>query len=126
MTTETSVQRSFAHVVFALDGRLRRRSGVFDFIASPDWILRAKLERAGRRILLRDGVRLDATDRIVDLHFRNEYFPPMGADGATLARARRAARLMDVSLKQLCAYLESRDELDAIRAVRAVWELRSL
>ena len=48
MTLETSVQRSFARVVFAFDSRLRRRNGVFDYIDSPDCILRVKLERAGR------------------------------------------------------------------------------
>ena len=112
MTAETSVQRSFARVVFAFDSRLRRRNGVFDYIDSPDCILRVKLERAGRRIVLPDGVRLDPADRIIELHFRNEYFPPMGVEGATVAWALRAARLMDLSLKELCEYVRSRSDLE--------------
>jgi hypothetical protein len=126
MTVETSVQRSFARVVFAFDSQLRRRNGVFDYIDSPDCILRVKLERAGRRIVLSDGVRLDPADRIIELHYRNEYFPSMGADGATVAWARRIMRLMDLSLKELYEYLQNRRDLDDVAAIRAMTLMRSL
>ncbi len=125
MTVETSVQRSFAWVIFAFDSRLRRRNGVFDYIDSPDCILRVKLERAGRRIILPDGVGLDFADRIIELHFRNEYFPAMDAKGATFAWARRVARLMDLSLKELYKYLQGRSDLNDVAAIRAVMLLRS-
>ncbi len=125
MTVETSVQRSFARVVFAFDSRLRRRNGVFDYIDSPDCILRVRLERAGRRIILPDGIRLDPADRIIELHFRNEYFPPMDANGATVAWARRVARLMDLSLKELYKYLQGRSDLNDVAGIRAVMLLRS-
>jgi hypothetical protein len=49
----------------------------------------------------------------------------MGAEGATVAWARRAAKLMDLSLKELCLYLQSRSELDDVAAIRAVMSLRS-
>jgi len=125
MTAETSGQRSFARFVFAFDSRLRRRNGVFDYFDSPDCILRVKLERAGRSIILPDGVRLDASDRIIELHFRNEYFPPMDANGATVAWARRVARHMDLSLKELYRYLQGRSDLDDVAAIRAVMLLKS-
>ena len=124
MSLETSVQRSFARVVFAFDSRLRTRNGVFDYIDSPDCIFRVKLERVGRKIVLRDGVRLGPADRIIDLHYRNEYFPAMGRDGATVAWARRVMTMMDRSLKELCEYLRSRSDLDDVLAIRAVTLLR--
>ena len=124
MTLATSVQRSFARVVFALDSRLRQRNEVFDYIDSPDCILRVKLVRAGRRNVLSDGVSVDPADRIIELHYRNEYFPSMG-DGMTVAWARRVARLMDVSLKELCQYLLTRSDLDDVAAIRAVTRLSS-
>jgi YkoP domain len=125
MTLETSVQRSFARVVFAFDSRLRQRNGVFDYFDSPECILRVKLERAGRRIVLPDGVRLEPSDPIVELHYRNEYFPSMGEKGATVAWARRVTTLMDRSLKQLAGYLQRRRDLDEVVAIRAVTMMRS-
>ena len=125
MTAETSVQRSFARVVFALDSRLRRRYGVFDYLDSPDCILRMRVGRVGRRIVLSDGVRLEPADRIAELHFRNEHFPAMHQGGATIAWARRVAQRMDLSLRELCRYLESRSELDDVAAIRAVMPLRN-
>jgi YkoP domain len=126
MTLEASVQRSFARVVFAFDSRLRQRCGVFDYFDSPDCILRMKLERAGRSILLPDGVCLEPSDPIVELHFRNEFFPSMGEKGATIAWARRVTTLMDRSLKELVAYLRRRRDLDEVVAIRAVTMMRSL
>jgi hypothetical protein len=125
MTAETSVQRSFARVVFAFDSQLRRRNGVFDYFDSPDCILRVKLERAGRRIVLPDGVCLNPDDRIIELHYRNEYFPPMGEDGATIAWARRVMTLMDGSLSELYNYLQGRRDLNDVAAIRAAMLLRS-
>jgi YkoP domain len=125
MTLDLSVQRSFARVVFAFDSRLRQRYGVFDYIDSPNCILRMKLERVGRRVVLPDGVLLEAADRIIELHYRNEYFPCMGAQGPTVGWARRVMRLMDLSLKELCEYLQSRPELNDVSAIRAVTLMRS-
>jgi hypothetical protein len=126
MTSESSVQRSFARVVFAFDDRLRRRYGVFDYCDSPDCILRASLERAGREIVLPDGVRLEPSNLILDLHYRNEYFPSTGEKGATVAWARRVMTLMDRSLRELTGYLQSRRDLDEVVAIRAGTLMRSL
>jgi hypothetical protein len=125
VTLETSVQRSFARVVFAFDSQLRRRNGVFDYIDSRDCILRMNLSRAGRRIVLPDGIHLEPADRIIELHYRNEYFPPMDAEGATVGWARRVTRLMDRSLKELYEYLQSRRDLDDVTAIRAMTLMRN-
>ena len=111
------------HFCFRQSASSAERS--LDYIDSPDCILRVKLERAGRRIILPDGVRLNSADRIIELHFRNEYFPAMDAKGATLAWARRVARLMDLSLKELYKYLQGRSDLNDVAAIRAVMLLRS-
>ena len=49
----------------------------------------------------------------------------MGAKGATVAWARRVARLMDLSLKELYEYLQGRSDLNDVAAIRAVMLLRS-
>lgn len=95
MIAETSVQRSFTRAVFALDSRLRVRNGVFDFCDSPECILRAKIDRAGRRIVLADGLRLDSDDPIVELHYRTENLPSFDANGATVAWARQVCERME-------------------------------
>lgn len=119
-------QRSVARVVFALDGGLRRWNAVFDYAERPDCIFRAKIDRVAREISLANGVRLRPGDRIVDLHFRNEHFPRMDRSGATIEWARRTAKLMDLSFRQLFEFLDARAEFDDIVAVRAVMPLRSL
>ncbi|HKN31064.1 MAG TPA: hypothetical protein VJY34_25605 [Roseiarcus sp.] len=84
-----------------------------------------KLAHAGRRIVLPDGVRLEPADRIIELHYRSEYFPSMRAEGATVAWARRVMRLMDLSLKELYEYLQSRRDLDDVSAIRAMTLMRN-
>jgi hypothetical protein len=49
----------------------------------------------------------------------------MGVEGPTVAWARRVMRLMDLSLKELCEYLQSRRDLDDVAAVRAVTMMRN-
>jgi hypothetical protein len=113
-------QRSFGRLVFALDEQLRRRSGVIDFVDQPDCILRLKIDRMQGEIVLSDGVRLCSGDRVVELHFRNETFPAMTREGATIGWAREATKRMDHSLRELSKYLVSRSELGDVEAVRAV------
>jgi len=115
-----------ARLIFALDERLRRRNGVFDYDADGDCLLRLQLVKARRRIVLRDGVRLQPSDRVLELHFRNEHIPPMGPDGATVAWARKLMKLLDRSFEQLWEFLRSRPDLADVAAIRGVWHLRSL
>lgn len=126
MIAETSVQRSFTRAVFALDSRLRVRNGVFDFCDLPDCILRAKIDRAGRRIVLADGLRLDSDDPIVELHYRTENLPSFDANGATVAWARQVCERMDFSLHALCRQLGSSRSFDDVLAIRAAPLLRNI
>ena len=125
MTTKSFVQRPFARAVFALDSRLRVRNGVFDYCDSPHCILRAQIDRAGRRIVLSDGLRLDPDDKLIELHYLTENFPPTDADGPTFAWARRALARMDFSLHALCRRLQSSSAFEDVLAVRAAPLLRS-
>jgi hypothetical protein len=119
-------QGSLARVVFALDERLRRRYGVFDYVPHADCIFRAKVDVVTEPIALPDGAGLSPGDRIIELHFRNEYFPRMDEKGATMGWAIRATKLLDVSFRELAAFLANCSEFDNIAAVRAVMPLRGM
>lgn|SRR5574337_54520 len=114
-----------ARLIFALDERLRRRNGVFDYDAEGECLLRLKLVKARRSIVLKDGVRVRPSDRILDLHFLNEHIPAMGPDGATVAWAIKLMKLFDRSLESLWQFLKARPDLDDVAALRAIWPLRS-
>jgi hypothetical protein len=119
-------QRSFARLVFALDERLRRRYGVFDYVRHTDCIFRVRVDIVTEPIVLPDGVDLSPGDRIIELHFRNEYFPRMDGKGATMGWAIRATKLLDVSFRELAAFLGGRAEFDNVAAVRATIPLRGV
>ena len=125
MTAETSVQHSFARAVFALDSRLRARIQVFDYSDSSDCILRAQIDRAGSRIVLRDGLQLGPDDRVVELHYRTETFPTATTDGAAIAWAGRVLERMDFSLCALCRRLQSSAAFEDVTAIRAAPLLRN-
>jgi len=113
-----------ARLIFALDERLRRRNGVFDYDEDSECLLRLKLATAERSIVLKDGVRLNPSDRVLELHFRNEQISPMD-EGATVAWAIKLMKLLDLSLRRLWDFLENRPDLDDIAAIRAAWPFRS-
>jgi len=114
-----------ARLIFALDERLRRRKGVFDYDDSQ-CLFRLRLAAAQRSIILQDGVRLNPSDRVLELHFRNENMPQMGPEGATVAWAIRLIKLLDLSLSRLWDFLEDRPDLEDIAAIRAAWPFRSV
>lgn len=117
-------QRSFARLVFALDERLRRRYGVFDYVRHADCIFRVRIDAVNEAMSLPDGVWLHPGDRIIELHFRNEHLPKMNEKGATIGWAIRAAKLFDISLRELALFLGGHDEFDDIAGVRAIMLLR--
>jgi len=114
-----------ARLIFALDERLRRRNGIFDYDADGESLFRLKLVEAKRTIVLKDGVRLRPSDPILELHFRNEQMPPMSR-GATIVWAARLIKLLDLSLGELWEFLNRRSDLNEVAAIRAEWRLRSL
>lgn len=103
--------------ITAVDDRLRRRHGVFEYSPNSDCIFRIELTAANRDLLLSDGVAVRAGDRIVNLHVWNEQFPAFPAGGPTLRWARRINGTMDSSLRELAHFLDLRRDLDDVVAI---------
>lgn len=118
-----TAQRPFERLVFALDERLRRRHAVFEYSDNPDCILRIQLDDAERRYLLSDGTRLAPGDPLINIHLWNEHFPRMGEHASNIGWARQVARSMDLSLRELAAYLATHRAFDSIVAIRSVMRL---
>ena len=108
-----------ARVIFALDTRLRRRLAVTEYTAHPSCVFRLGIARSRRALTLRDGTRLQAGDRVVELHFWNEHIPPIPPSGTTIRWAREAQQAMAISLRQLASYLSSHPELRDIGVICA-------
>jgi hypothetical protein len=118
------VQSSHSHpwlawVIFALDTTLRRRLAVVEYTADPSCIFRLGIAHSLRALTLRDGTRLQAGDRVVELHFWNEHVPSIPPNGTTIRWAREAQQSIKTSLSQLAQYLSSRPELRDIRVICA-------
>jgi len=75
-------------LVRALDDRLRLRQGVFEYTGNPDCLFRIQIIAASDDLILSDGVAVRAGDRLINLHW-NEQFPRFPEDGPTLRWARR-------------------------------------
>src|ERR1700751_2639047 len=65
----------WAKSIFALDRRLQRRGGVFEYSDKSDCIFRVQLSRLPSDVLLSDGTFGHVGDRVIDLHFWNEQIP---------------------------------------------------
>jgi hypothetical protein len=102
-----------------LDGRLRRAQAVFEYTRNPACVFRLNIVRAGRPIMLRDGTRVKAGQRIARLHFWNEQIPPVPKGGTTIAWARQMQRAIATSLHELADYLASRPDLGDVALVWA-------
>lgn len=109
----------FAPIVGAIDRRLRRRLDVRDYSDAPECVFRFQIVTSKEDFVLPDGVRVRAGDRILDLHFWNEQVPRMPSGAPTIGFARLMARRIDGSLAELAAFLDGRDDLRDIRAIRA-------
>jgi hypothetical protein len=57
-------------------------------------------------------------DRLISLHLWNEHIPAIPSAGPTIAWGRRMGRAMDVSLRQLAAFMSMRPEFDSVMAIR--------
>jgi hypothetical protein len=108
-----------AWVVFALDTRLRRRLAVVEYTAHPSCIFRLGIAYSQRALTLRDGTRLEAGDRVAELHFWSERVPPIPPNGTTIRWAREAQQSITTSLSQLAQYLSSQPELRDIDVICA-------
>src|SRR3974390_1646693 len=83
--------------VFALDRRIRRRIGVYEYTLHPQCLFRLQVVRLDDPLVLADGTSVASGNRVLVLHLWNEQMPVIGPTGPTLAWARKAYRAMDIS-----------------------------
>ena len=115
----------WAKSIFALDRRLQRRGGVFEYSDKSDCIFRVQLGRLPSDVLLSDGTFGHVGDRVIDLHFWNEQIPVPRA-GYSLAWACAFNRSIEESLRGLAEFLTRKPELSDIRIIRANINLEPL
>ena len=118
-------QPFWAEFIFALDRRLQRRQGVFEYSLRPDCIFRAQISRLCSEVLLSDGTFGRPGDRVIDLHFWNEQIPATIA-GYSLAWGCRFNRSFAESIRELARFLMREPELTDISIIRANINLDTL
>ena len=106
-----------ARALSLLDVRLRRSQAVFEYTRNPACVFRLDIGPAPRALVLRDGTRLCAGDRIARLHYWNEQIPLVPTHGATIGWARQMQRAIAISLRELAKYLESRPDLGDVAVI---------
>jgi hypothetical protein len=104
--------------VLGLDGVLCRCQSIVEYTSDPNCILRIRLSRLDGDVVLSDGTRGRAGDRIIDLHFWNEHIPRMPERGASIAWARQMHLCFCNSLHELARYLAARADLDDVCIIR--------
>jgi hypothetical protein len=123
-SAELPVQSPHSHpwlakLLFALDARLRRRLAVAEYTRHPLCVFRLGIARSRRQLTLRDGTRLQAGQRVAQLHFWNEHVPPVPRNGTTIRWARQMQQGIATSLCELARYLASRPDLADISVICA-------
>lgn len=104
--------------VQALDRRLRRQQGIFEFTTGPDCVLRIAIRPSDCAAALADGTPIRTGEPIIDLHLWNENLPRMEGGGADLAWSASMRRRMLDSFVQFAAWLEAHPGHPAV-AIRA-------
>jgi hypothetical protein len=103
--------------VFALDRRIRRRMGVFEYTLHPQCLFRLQVVRIEDSLALADGTCVARGSRTLVLHLWNEQMPVIGPTGPTIAWARKVDRAMDFSLRELARYLAAQSHLSDIALI---------
>jgi len=106
-----------ASAVFALDRRIRRRIGVYEYTLHPQCLFRLQVVHLDDALVLADGTSVDRGNRVLVLHLWNEQMPVIGPMGPTLAWARKVDRAMDISLRELACYLAAQPHLGDIELI---------
>lgn len=105
--------------VFALDRRIRRHIGVFEYSVHPECLFRLQVVTVEDPLALADGTSVRPGSRVLVLHLWNEQMPVIGRTGPTLAWGRKADRAMDTSLRELAYYLAAHPHLGDIAVICA-------
>jgi hypothetical protein len=106
-------------LVSVIDKTLRARQGIFEYSHCPNCIFRAHVAAAARDIALSDGTCLAAGSRLINLHLWNEHVPPFPDRGPTLGWARRMRYDIEISLRELAAFVADDRGLADITAIGA-------
>lgn len=130
MSVEISAKRGsglpwLEHAIFALDGWLRRRQGIYEYTCDPRCMFRVGLRRADQTLTLSDGTHVRTGDPVLELHLWNENIPAMGLEGPTVAWAHQVSRAIQSSLRELAAYVAEQPALDGVKAVCGDMQLGS-
>lgn len=107
------------YAVFALDARVRRRFGIYEYSSHARCLFRIHQDHADQDISLKDGTQILRGDPILKLHLWNEHMPSMGDKGPSVAWARQVSRGMELSLRELARYLQAHGELRDVKAICA-------
>jgi hypothetical protein len=103
--------------VFALDRRIRRQIGVYEYTLHPQCLFRLQVVRTEDPLLLGDGTFVVPGSRVLVLHLWNEQMPVIGRTGPTLAWARKTDRAIEISLRELACYLAAQPHLRDIAVI---------
>ena len=103
--------------VFALDRRIRRQIGVYEYTFHPQCLFRLQVVRTQDALLLEDGTFVAPGGRVLVLHLWNEQIPVIGRTGPTLAWARKTHRALHISLRELARYLAAQPHLRDIAVI---------
>jgi len=107
------------HLVFGLDGWLRRRYGIREFNNDSECIFRVQADRTSMQLTLSDGTAVRPGDPILELHLWNEQIPAIGPEGPTLSWARQVVHALGFSLRKLAQFLERNPDYDEVRVIHA-------
>jgi hypothetical protein len=118
LETSLSSPAVLYQLVFGLDILLRRWYAITEYSVENKCIFRIQLAEIGDIVRLADGTLVRPGDRIIDLHLWNEHLPRLPAEGATVKWALEMRRCLEVSLRELAAYLSVHQEFRDVRVLR--------
>lgn len=101
-------------MVRGLDVLLQRRGGVQEFTQDEECILRIALTTYRKDFQFSDGTKVQAGDKICELHLWNEHLPPMPTEGPDLRWGVRFYRLAVKSLGSLAVHIATGDLQDIV------------
>jgi hypothetical protein len=105
--------------IYALDKRLRRILGIFEFCSREDCLLRIEKRLSPVQVSLPDRTEVKPGDEIIELHFWNENLSLPEFGGSFFGWCVRFHQRMRVSFALLAAYAETDPEIRNAKAFHA-------
>jgi hypothetical protein len=113
-----SLRHCIGQIALRIDNGLRRRNNVCDYTGDPRCVFRMQVTEARYDLDLADGTAVHTGDRLVSLHLWNEHVPTIPLAGPSIAWGRCMGTAMNVSLRQLAAFMSLHSEFDSVVAIR--------